>query len=63
MGFPRHECWSGFPFPTPGGPPDPGMELMSFGLMHGQADSLSLCHLEDKHNSEAGRATSFFTLL
>ena len=26
MGFSRHEYWSGFPFPSPGGLPDPGIE-------------------------------------
>ena len=41
MGFPRQEYWSGLPFPSPGGLPDPGIEPMSFAL---QADSLSLSH-------------------
>ena len=26
MGFSRRECWSGLPFPSPGGLPDPGIE-------------------------------------
>ena len=26
MGFPRLECWSGLPFPSPGDLPDPGIE-------------------------------------
>jgi len=26
MGFPRPEYWSGLPFPSPGDPPDPGIE-------------------------------------
>ena len=26
MGFPRQEYWSGLPFPSPGDPPDPGIE-------------------------------------
>ena len=26
MGFSRHECWSGLPFPSPGDLPDPGIE-------------------------------------
>ena len=26
MGFSRQEYWSGFPFPSPGDLPDPGME-------------------------------------
>ena len=25
-GFPRQECWSGLPFPSPGGLPDPGIK-------------------------------------
>ena len=28
MGFPRQECWSGFPFPPPGDLPDPGIKSM-----------------------------------
>ena len=26
MGFPGQEYWSGFPFPSPGNLPDPGIE-------------------------------------
>ena len=29
MGFPRQECWSGLPYPTPGDLLDPGIELVS----------------------------------
>ena len=29
MGFPRHEYWSGFPFPPPGNLPDPRIQLES----------------------------------
>ena len=29
MGFSRQEYWSGLPFPSPGGLPDPGIELAS----------------------------------
>ena len=29
MGFPRQECWSGFPFSSPGDLPDPGIKPMS----------------------------------
>ena len=29
MGFPRQECWSGLPFPSPGDLPDLGIELAS----------------------------------
>ena len=29
LGFPRQEYWSGFPFPSPGNLPDPGIEPVS----------------------------------
>ena len=29
MGFPRQEYWSGFPFPSPGDLPDPGIKSAS----------------------------------
>ena len=32
MGFPRQECWSGLPFPSPGDLPDPGIEPRSPAL-------------------------------
>ena len=32
MGFSRQEYWSGLPFPSPGGLPDPGIEPMSPSL-------------------------------
>ena len=35
MGFPRQEYWSGFPFPSPGNLPDPGMEPTSPALAGG----------------------------
>ena len=37
MGFSRQECWSGWPFPSPGDRPDPGIEP---GCPASQADSL-----------------------
>ena len=37
MGFPRQECWSGLPFPSPGDLPKPGIEPGSPTL---KADSL-----------------------
>ena len=37
MEFSRQECWSGLPFPSPGDPPDPGIEPGSPAL---QVDSL-----------------------
>ena len=38
MGFSRQEYWSGLPFPSPGGLPNPGIEPGSPAL---QADTLS----------------------
>ena len=32
MGFSRQEYWSGLPFPSPGGLPDPGIEPRSLAL-------------------------------
>ena len=37
MGFPKQEYWSGVPIPSPGDPPDPGIEPRSPAL---QGDSL-----------------------
>ena len=37
MGFSRQEYWSGLPFPSPGDPPNPGIEPRSPRL---QADTL-----------------------
>ena len=39
MGFSKHEYWSGLPFPSPEGLPDPEMEPASPAL---QADSFTL---------------------
>ena len=39
MGFPRQECWSEMPFPSPGDLPNPGLKLH---LLHWQADSFPL---------------------
>ena len=38
MGFSRQEYWSGLPFPSPGGLPDPGIEAGSPAL---EADALT----------------------
>ena len=35
MGFPRQEYWSGFPFPSAGDLPDPGIEPASPALAGG----------------------------
>ena len=32
MGFPRQEHWTGLPFPSPGDPPDSGVEPLSLAL-------------------------------
>ena len=44
MGFPRQECWSRLPFPTPGDLPNPGIEPHLQHLLHWQVDTLSLSH-------------------
>ena len=49
MGFPRHEYWSGFPFPFPGDISNPGIELASPDW---QADSLLLSHWESPHTDK-----------
>ena len=41
MEFFRQEYWTGLPFPSPGYPPNPGIEPSSLAL---PADSLSLSH-------------------
>ena len=42
--FSRQEYWSGFPFPTPGDLPDPGIEPASLVSLW-QVSSLPPCHL------------------
>ena len=46
MGFPRQEDWSGLPFLSLGGLPDPGIEPVSPAL---QADSLPLSSWESQY--------------
>ena len=43
MGFPRQECWSGLPFPSPGDLPDPGIKPMSPTLQTDSVPSEPLC--------------------
>ena len=43
--FPRHEYWSGLPFPIPGDLPDAEIKPCFPCLLHWLADSLPLCHL------------------
>ena len=40
VGFHRQEYWTGLPFPSPRDLLNPGIEPMSLGLLHWQADSL-----------------------
>ena len=42
MGFPRQECWSGLPFPSPGDLPHPGVKPPLLHLQCWQVDSLQL---------------------
>jgi len=35
MGFPRQEYWSGWPFPSPGDLPNPGIETVYPALARG----------------------------
>ena len=44
MGFPRQECWSGLPSPSPGDLPDQGQNLSLWCLLHWQVVSLPLSH-------------------
>ena len=47
MGFSRQEYWSGLPFPSPGDPPDPGIEPRSPALeadAGGSEDKASACN-------------------
>ena len=41
MGFSRQEYWSGWPFPSPGALPDPGIEPGSPTLQTLQAEAFS----------------------
>ena len=44
MVFSRQEYWNGLPFPSPGDPPNPGIEPMSLALVGGfqQATQVAL---------------------
>ena len=46
MEFSRQEFCSELSFPPPGDLPDPGMEPTYLHLLHWQADSLPLSHME-----------------
>ena len=45
LGFPRHECWSGLPSPSPGDLPNPGIKPASVASPVWQAGSLPLSHV------------------
>ena len=52
VGFSRQEYWSGLPFPPPGDPPNPGIELVSPASpweMDWEVNSLPLSHLGSVH--------------
>ena len=55
--FPRQECWSELPFPSPGDLPELGSELTSPAW---QADSLPLNHLESPPYNSAFTGGFFF---
>ena len=42
LGFPKQECWSGLPFPSPGDLSNPGIKPASSVSPALQTDSLSL---------------------
>ena len=51
MGFPRQECWSRLPFPSPGDLPNPGMEPASSVSPALLEDSLPLSHWKSPYLS------------
>ena len=59
IGFPRQECWSGLPFPSPGDLSNPGIELRYPAL---QADSLPT-EPSGKPTDECKRSFFFKTCL
>ena len=53
MGSPGQEHWSGLPFPPPGDLSDPGIKPLSLDqILHWQPNSLPLCHVKVKSESE-----------
>ena len=56
MGFSRQENWRRLPFPTPGDLPNPGIELHLLCVLHWQADSLPLSHLQVANQKKAVEA-------
>ena len=56
MGFSRQEYWSGLPFPSPGGLPDPGIE--SGRLSHAKSSLAGAAHVTSA--GARGRRVSWF---
>ena len=50
MGFPRQDCWSGLPFPSPGDLPGPGMEPRSPTLQAGSPPTKPPGKLQSKYS-------------
>ena len=50
MGFFKQEYWGGFPLPSPGDLPDPGIELAAPESPELQAESLPLSHWGNLQN-------------
>ena len=53
VGFPRQECWSGLPFPSPEDHPNPGIKPMSPVLAGGLRATRERGKLEWGHKGEA----------
>ena len=53
MGFSRPEYWSGWPFPSPGDLPDPGIKPRSLVSLALQPDSSPLSHLGSPQNKQS----------
>ena len=49
VGFTRQEHWSGWPFPSPGDIPDPGIETGSSPTLAGRFFTDSQCHLRSPY--------------
>ena len=53
LGFSRQAYWSGLPFPPRGIFLTQGLKLSLLHLLHWQANSLSVCHLESPYDRVA----------
>ena len=61
MGFPRHEYWSGLPFPPPGDRLDPWIKPVSPKSPALQVDFLTLSHHGKFLNRSLNNTSSFFS--